>query len=55
MTLCNQCGGKGGTFSDTAPILDEFGNSNIQNQTLGVIACTQCNGKGFIAGMSFGS
>jgi hypothetical protein len=49
-TICNQCNGKGGTYSDGDVIIDSFANNNQNTAIVALppIGCTQCQGKGYL-------
>ena len=51
MTVCQQCNGTGGMFTDTDYEVDQYGNtvSRLNNaQNLGPLSCSQCQGKGYL-------
>jgi hypothetical protein len=51
MTVCQQCNGTGGMFSDTDFEVDNYGNKTAQlnnAQNLSPLGCSQCNGKGYL-------
>jgi type II secretory ATPase GspE/PulE/Tfp pilus assembly ATPase PilB-like protein len=51
MTVCPQCNGSGGMYTDTDYVVRYDAGTkeqNSNNQSLGVVGCSQCNGKGYL-------
>ena len=51
MTVCPTCNGKGGQYTDGDYIVSFNAGTTEQNsnsQSLSVVTCTTCNGKGYL-------